>query len=58
MATKQALRMLGVSAEEMPHILHMSFSRRLRDCRFLLLNKILQSEREGEKKREVQEDET
>lgn len=44
MATKQALRMLGVSAADMPHILHVSFSRLLRDCKFLLLSRILQSE--------------
>lgn len=43
MATRQALRMLGVSAAEMPHILHVSFSRLLRDCRFLLLSRMLQS---------------
>ena len=42
-ATRQALRMLGVSAAEIPHILHVSFSRLLRDCRFLLLSRILQS---------------
>lgn len=30
-ATKQALRMLGESAAEIPHILHMSFSLLLRD---------------------------
>lgn len=47
-ATRQALRMLGVSAAEMPHILQVSFRRLLRDCRFLLLSKILQS---GEKQR-------
>lgn len=42
-ATRQALRILGVSAAEMPHILQVSFRRLLRDCRFLLLSKILQS---------------
>lgn len=42
-ATRQALRILGVSAAEMPHILHVSFRRLLRDCRFLLLSRILQS---------------
>lgn len=42
MATRQALRMLGVSAAEMPHSLHVSFRRLLRDCRFLLLRRILQ----------------
>lgn len=31
MATRQALRMLGVSAAEMPHILQVSFRRLLRD---------------------------
>lgn len=30
-ATRQALRMLGVSAAEMPHILHVSLRRLLRD---------------------------
>lgn len=49
MATRQALRMLGVSAAEMPHILHVSFRRLLSDWRFLLLSRILQS-REGQKK--------
>lgn len=44
MATKQALRMLGESAAEIPHILHMSFSLLLRDCRFRRLSKQLQSE--------------
>lgn len=43
MATKQTLRMLGVSAAEMPHIRHISFKRRLSDCRFLRLSRILQS---------------
>jgi len=43
-ATKQALRMLGESAAEIPHILHMSFSLLLRDCRFRRLSKQLQSE--------------
>lgn len=43
-ATKQALRMLGESAAEIPHILHMSFSLLLRDWRFRRLNKQLQSE--------------
>lgn len=42
-ATRQALRILGVSAAEMPHILQVSFKRLLRDCRFLLLSRILQS---------------
>lgn len=42
-ATRQALRMLGVSAAEMPHIRHVSFRRLLRDCRFLLLSRMLQS---------------
>lgn len=45
MATKHTLRMLGVSEAEMPHIRHISFSRRLRDWRFLLLSRILQSGR-------------
>lgn len=44
MATRQALRMLGVSAAEMPHNLHVSFRRLLRDCKFLLLSRMLQSE--------------
>ena len=48
MATRQALRMLGVSAAEMPHSLHVSFRRLLRDCRFLLLRRILQSGRRWE----------
>lgn len=43
MATKHTLRMLGVSEAEMPHIRHMSFRRRLSDCRFLLFNRMLQS---------------
>lgn len=43
MATKQALRMLGESAAEIPHILHMSFSLLLSDCRFRRLSKQLQS---------------
>lgn len=43
-ATKQALRMLGESAAEMPHILHISFSLLLRDWRFRRLSKQLQSE--------------
>lgn len=43
MATRQALRMLGVSAAEIPHILQVSFRRLLRDCKFLLLSRILQS---------------
>ena len=43
MATRQALRMLGVSAAEMPHILQVSFRRLLSDCRFLLLSRMLQS---------------
>ena len=43
MATRQALRMLGVSAAEMPHILQVSFKRLLSDCRFLLLSRMLQS---------------
>lgn len=43
MATRQALRMLGVSAAEMPHILHVSFRRLLSDCRFLRLSRMLQS---------------
>lgn len=42
-ATRQALRMLGVSAAEMPHILQVSFRRLLRDWRFLLLSRMLQS---------------
>lgn len=45
MATKHTLRMLGVSEAEMPHVRHISFSRRLRDWRFLLLSRILQSGR-------------
>lgn len=45
MATRQALRMLGVSAAEIPHSLQFSFSLRDTDCRFLLLSKILQSKR-------------
>lgn len=45
MATRQALRMLGVSAAEIPHSLQFSFSLRDTDCRFLLLSKILQSNR-------------
>lgn len=48
MATKQTLRMLGVSEAEMPHIRHISFSRRLSDWRFLLLSRILQSGRARE----------
>lgn len=43
MATRQALRMLGVSAAEMPHSLHVSFRRLLSDCKFLLLSRMLQS---------------
>lgn len=43
MATRHTLRMLGVSEAEMPHIRHISFSRRLSDCKFLLLSRILQS---------------
>ena len=43
MATRHALRMLGVSEAEMPHMRHISLSRRLRDCRFLLLSRMLQS---------------
>lgn len=42
-ATKQALRMLGESAADMPHILHMSLSLLLRDCKFRRLSKQLQS---------------
>ena len=42
-ATRQTLRMLGVSAAEMPHNLHVSLRRLLRDCKFLLLSRILQS---------------
>lgn len=46
MATRQALRMLGVSAADIPHIRHVSFRRLLRDWRFRLLSKMLQSEKE------------
>lgn len=42
-ATKQALRMLGESAADIPHILHMSLSLLLRDCKFRRLSKLLQS---------------
>lgn len=48
MAIKHTLRMLGVSEAEMPHIRHISFSRRLSDWRFLLLSRILQSGRVAE----------
>lgn len=44
MATRQVLRMLGLSAAEIPHILHISFSRLLRDCKFCLVTRILQSD--------------
>jgi hypothetical protein len=50
-ATKQALRILGESAADMPHILHMSLSLLLRDCKFRRLSKQLQSvdiNREGQ----------
>lgn len=43
MATKHTLRMLGVSEAEMPHIRHISFSRRLSDWRLVLLSRMLQS---------------
>lgn len=43
MATRQVLRMLGESAAEMPHILHISFSLLLSDCRLRLLSRMLQS---------------
>lgn len=45
-ATKQALRMLGESAADIPHIRHMSFSLLLMDCKFRRLSKQLQSEQE------------
>lgn len=48
MATRQALRMLGVSAAEIPHNLQISFNLRDTDCKFRLLSKILQSEKEPE----------
>lgn len=48
-ATRQALRMLGVSAAEMPHILQVSFRRLLSDCRFLLLSRMLQSARDSKR---------
>lgn len=46
-ATRQALRMLGVSAAEMPHILQVSFRRLLSDWRFLLLSRMLQSRKDS-----------
>ena len=55
MATKHTLRMLGVSEAEMPHILHISFRRRLSDWRFLLLSRILQSERQESREKGMNE---
>ena len=51
MATRQALRMLGVSEAEMPHMRHMSLRRLVSDCRRLRLSRMLQSGETDERRK-------